>query len=81
LKHRRTPAGGFRLDRPWALDAGRILRGAIDEGLTRLARAVAALGNLDVDRFCDQLLARVVTGRTDDDIALLAVRCHPVPPG
>jgi serine phosphatase RsbU (regulator of sigma subunit) len=56
-------------------------RSAIDEGLTRLTHALAALGNLDVDQLCDQLLERVVSGRTDDDIALLAVRCHPVPPG
>jgi serine phosphatase RsbU (regulator of sigma subunit) len=56
-------------------------RSAIDEGLTRLTRALAALGNLDVDQLCDQLLKRVVSGRTDDDIALLAVRCRPVAPG
>jgi hypothetical protein len=31
----------------------------------------------DVDHLCDDLLERVVTGRTDDDIALLAVRCCP----
>jgi sigma-B regulation protein RsbU (phosphoserine phosphatase) len=54
-------------------------RSAIDEGLTRLTRALAELGELDVDPLCDQLLDRVVTGRTDDDIALLAVRCRSVP--
>jgi len=54
-------------------------RSAIDDGLTRLTGALAELGGLDVGRLCDRLLERVVTGRTDDDIALLAVRCGQVP--
>jgi serine phosphatase RsbU (regulator of sigma subunit) len=52
-------------------------RSAIDEGLLRLTRRLAELGQQDVDELCDRLLERVVTGRTDDDIALLAVRCVP----
>ncbi|MDQ1660108.1 MAG: phosphoserine phosphatase RsbU/P [Blastococcus sp.] len=56
-------------------------RSAIDEGLARLTRGLAEFGEMEVDELCDQLLERVVTGRTDDDIALLAVRCHPVTPG
>jgi hypothetical protein len=30
-----------------------------------------------LDALCDHLLEHIVTGRADDDIALLAVRCHP----
>lgn len=50
-------------------------RYAIDEGVDRLTRRLGELARQDVDQVCDQLLERVVTGRTDDDIALLAVRC------
>jgi serine phosphatase RsbU (regulator of sigma subunit) len=52
-------------------------RSGIDDGLTRLTSRLAGLARLNVDQLCDQLLERVVTGRTDDDIALLAVRCCP----
>jgi serine phosphatase RsbU (regulator of sigma subunit) len=54
-------------------------RSGIDDGLGRLTDALAELGGLDVDRLCDRLLDRVVTGRTDDDIALLAVHCGRAP--
>ena len=54
-------------------------RTAIDEGVDRLTRRLRELAGQDVDEVCDQLLERVVTGRTDDDIALLAVRCCPGP--
>jgi serine phosphatase RsbU (regulator of sigma subunit) len=53
-------------------------RSAIDEGLNRLTSRLAGLAQRNVDQLCDQLLERVVIGRTDDDIALLAVRCCPV---
>ena len=54
-------------------------RSGIDAGLARLTRVLADLGGLDVDQLCDHLLERIVTGRTDDDIALLAVRCQSLP--
>ncbi len=35
------------------------------------------LRGLSPERLCDALLDRLITERTDDDIALLAVRCTP----
>ena len=51
-------------------------RTAIDAGIARLARLVSELGHLALDPLCDQLLDRIVRHRSDDDIAILAVRCH-----
>ncbi|WP_089406170.1 SpoIIE family protein phosphatase [Geodermatophilus saharensis] len=50
-------------------------RTGIDEGLTRLASTLTGLRDLPLEELCDRLLDRVLTGRADDDIALLAVRC------
>jgi serine phosphatase RsbU (regulator of sigma subunit) len=53
-------------------------RSGIDEGIARLTRELSGLGTGSVGELCDELLARIVTGgRTDDDIAILAVRCNP----
>jgi sigma-B regulation protein RsbU (phosphoserine phosphatase) len=49
----------------------------IDEGIARLTAVTAELGHLTVDALCDQLLDRIVRHRSDDDIAIVAVRCHP----
>ncbi|MGY1781977.1 SpoIIE family protein phosphatase [Geodermatophilus sp. SYSU D01036] len=49
----------------------------IDEGLTRLAEALAELRGLPLEQLCDRLLDRILTGRADDDVAVLAVRCDP----
>ncbi len=49
----------------------------IDTGLARLTGALTELAGVPVDQLCDRLLDRIVPGRADDDIALLAVRCHP----
>ena len=49
----------------------------IDTGLTRLTGALTELAGVPVDELCDRLLDRILLGRADDDIALLAVRCHP----
>jgi hypothetical protein len=35
------------------------------------------LADLPLEKICDQLLDRIAPGRADDDIAVLAVRCHP----
>lgn len=47
-----------------------------DEGARRLARTLAELAGTDasVDELCDQLLARMLPERPEDDVALVAVR-------
>jgi serine phosphatase RsbU (regulator of sigma subunit) len=49
----------------------------IDDGIARLTAALTQLRDAELEELCDQLLTRIVTGRADDDIAILAVRCHP----
>jgi phosphoserine phosphatase RsbU/P len=50
-------------------------RTGIDEGITRLSGQLAELVDVPLEKLCDQLLDRIVPGRADDDIAVLAVRC------
>jgi sigma-B regulation protein RsbU (phosphoserine phosphatase) len=50
-----------------------------DRGLIRLTAALAMLEGVPVEELCDQLLERVVAGRPDDDIAILALRCNRQP--
>jgi serine phosphatase RsbU (regulator of sigma subunit)/PAS domain-containing protein len=50
---------------------------SLDQGLTELRRAAAALDDLSLEDFCDQLLARLLPERAEDDVALVAVRLHP----
>jgi phosphoserine phosphatase RsbU/P len=52
-------------------------RSGIDEGTSRLTAQLAELCDVDLEKLCDQLLDRIVAGRADDDIAILAVRCRP----
>jgi serine phosphatase RsbU (regulator of sigma subunit) len=52
-------------------------RTGIDEGVERLTHTLGELQGLPLEELCDQVLGRIVIGRTDDDIAVLAVRCHP----
>jgi serine phosphatase RsbU (regulator of sigma subunit) len=52
-------------------------RTPIDDGITRLTRLVAELGSLTPDELCDALLDRIVRHRSDDDVAIVAVRLHP----
>ena len=52
-------------------------RCGIDDGIARLTGVLAEVGELPLEELCDELLNRIVPGRTDDDIAVLAVRCHP----
>ena len=79
---------GARTDHEASLEAGATVllytdgivehgRRGIDEGIARLTAAFQQLAPLPLDDLCDQLLARLAGGRTDDDIALLTVRCHP----
>ncbi len=49
----------------------------IDSGLDRLREVLAGLAGDPVDALCDRLLDRILTGPIDDDVAILAVRCHP----
>ncbi len=51
-------------------------RTGIDAGLTRLTDALPALTGLPLEDLCDRLLADILTGRADDDVALVAVRYH-----
>jgi serine phosphatase RsbU (regulator of sigma subunit) len=53
-------------------------RTGIDEGIARITAHLPALCQAGLDELCDALLDRVVPGRADDDIALLAVRCSAV---
>ncbi|WP_448628281.1 SpoIIE family protein phosphatase [Geodermatophilus sp. URMC 64] len=52
-------------------------RTTIDAGLDRLLRLVEEVGHLGVDELSDQLLDRIVARRSEDDVAIVAVRCHP----
>jgi hypothetical protein len=58
------------------IEAGRV---DIDAGLARLVAALTAAARLPVEQLCDRLLDVITGGQVDDDIALLAVRCPPVP--
>nr|WP_218861035.1 SpoIIE family protein phosphatase [Petropleomorpha daqingensis] len=51
-------------------------RTTIDAGLERLMGAVRDLGELGPDALCDALLDRIVARRSEDDVAIVAVRCH-----
>ena len=51
----------------------------LDEGTARLTGALPPLAGLPVEELCDRLLEGVVAGRPDDDVAVLALRCHPAP--
>jgi sigma-B regulation protein RsbU (phosphoserine phosphatase) len=52
-------------------------RTTIDAGLDRLLQLVEEFGHLGVDELSDQLLDRIVARRSEDDVAIVAVRCHP----
>lgn len=52
-------------------------RTPLDDGIARLAATFADVHELPLDALCDQLLERMLPCRADDDVALLAVRCHP----
>jgi serine phosphatase RsbU (regulator of sigma subunit) len=48
----------------------------LDTGLERLREALADLAGRPLQELCDELLARLVDGRPDDDVALVAIRLH-----
>ena len=55
-------------------------RTSLDDGVARLTAALADVRALPLEQLCDQLLQRLIPGRADDDVALLAVRAHPQAP-
>jgi serine phosphatase RsbU (regulator of sigma subunit) len=48
-----------------------------DDGVALLGTALADLRAEPVGRMCDELLARMLPGRAEDDVALVAVRLRP----
>jgi PAS domain S-box-containing protein len=49
----------------------------LDTGLHRLRAHLAELADLPLQQLCDELITRLVDGKPDDDVALVAVRLHP----
>ena len=49
----------------------------LDAGLHRLRTQLAALAQLPLPQLCDELITRLVAGKPEDDVALVAVRLHP----
>ncbi len=83
-----TGSGGHRSDHETVIEPGDTVvfftdgliehgRIGIDEGIERFTGVLESCRTLPLDALCDQLLDRIVTGRSDDDIAVLAVRFHP----
>jgi serine phosphatase RsbU (regulator of sigma subunit)/PAS domain-containing protein len=52
-------------------------RTTIDSGLERLVDAFREMGEASPETLCDELLDRIVARRSEDDVAIVAVRCHP----
>lgn len=50
-------------------------RTGIDEGITRLAQVLEDQRGSELDALCDGLLKRIVRHRSDDDVAIVVVRC------
>jgi PAS domain S-box-containing protein len=48
--------------------------GDLDEGMARLRAAATELAGASLDDLCDQLIERLVEGRPEDDVALVAIR-------
>jgi serine phosphatase RsbU (regulator of sigma subunit) len=46
----------------------------LDAGLALLTDAVAELGGRPLDELCDEVIERLVHGRPEDDVALVALR-------
>jgi serine phosphatase RsbU (regulator of sigma subunit) len=49
----------------------------LDTGLHRLRTHLAELAGLPLQQLCDELITRLVDGKPEDDVALVAVRLHP----
>ena len=51
-------------------------RSSLDEGMARLRSAAADLADRALDELCDELIDRLVEGKPEDDVALVAIRLH-----
>jgi serine phosphatase RsbU (regulator of sigma subunit) len=51
--------------------------GDLDEGMARLREAATSLPDRPLAELCDELLDRLVHGRPEDDVALVAIRLLP----
>ena len=49
----------------------------LDAGLVRLRQALVEVAHLPLQELLDEVLERLVDGRPEDDVALVAVRLHP----
>ena len=49
----------------------------LDAGLQRLRTSLSELAGLPLQQLCDELIDRLVDGKPEDDVALVAVRLHP----
>jgi serine phosphatase RsbU (regulator of sigma subunit)/PAS domain-containing protein len=49
----------------------------LDAGVTRLRRTLTELAHLPLEELLDEVLERLVDGRPEDDVAVVAVRLHP----
>ncbi|MFW3171732.1 SpoIIE family protein phosphatase [Geodermatophilus sp. CPCC 206100] len=49
----------------------------LDDGVARLRGALAELGRLPLEQFCDAVIERLRPAGLQDDIALVAIRLHP----
>ncbi|MCZ2811681.1 SpoIIE family protein phosphatase [Modestobacter sp. VKM Ac-2979] len=49
----------------------------LDTGTAQLQAVLVELAGSDLDELCDTVLARMLPGTPDDDVALIAVRLHP----
>jgi PAS domain S-box-containing protein len=47
----------------------------LEEGLDKLQRTLAEVGQNDLDTVCDEILHRMRPSGSEDDVALIAVRC------
>jgi PAS domain S-box-containing protein len=50
---------------------------SLDVGLSRLRALLEELAHLPLDELCDEVLSRLLPARSEDDVALVAVRLHP----
>jgi two-component system, chemotaxis family, sensor kinase Cph1 len=48
-----------------------------DDGVELLGEALAELRHRPVEEICDELLARLLPERAEDDVAMVAVRLRP----
>jgi PAS domain S-box-containing protein len=48
----------------------------LDSGLARLSAHLTELADLPLQQLCDELILRLVDGKPEDDVALVAVRLH-----